>query len=89
MPLCPRPAAGKGAQHEEGEKGEGQGRRGRTRPGSALPLAPGCSLTLKSLPWNEQSSFLLEVPLRAVVFEAETEWWPQSVGRTRECVSLR
>lgn len=78
----------KGAQHEEEEKGEGPGRRGKTLPGSTLALAPGCALTFKSLPWNEQISFLLEVPLRAVIFKAEIEWQPQFVGEHMNYISL-
>ena len=43
-------------------------------PGQPPPL----HLTVYSepLPWNEQVSFFLEVPLTAVVFKAEEiEWW--------------
>ena len=56
---------------------------------STLMLAPDCSFTLKSLPWNEQVSFFLDVPLTAVVFKAEEiEWWSKFVRRTHRYVLI-
>ena len=64
----------KRAKYEEEEEGKQPVRREGMFPGQPPPS----HLTVYSepLPWNEQVSFFLEVPLTAVVFKAEEiEWW--------------
>lgn len=78
----PRPAGWEGAPQEEEEKGEGQVRRGKTPRGSALALAPDCSLTLSVYPgMSRLHSF--KIPLRAVIFKAE-----EILGHTAVQVSV-